>query len=132
MTIRNLEYAVSPKSVVVVGATERVGSVGRVVFDNIVGGGFEGEIWPINPKHPQVAGHRCYSRVADLPGVPDLAVIVTPPGTVPDIVRELAEKGTRAAVVITAGINNENGLRQAMLDAAKPSPIWRRGLETSR
>lgn len=121
MTIRNLEYAVSPKSVVVVGATERVGSVGRVVFDNIVGGGFEGEIWPINPKHPQVAGHRCYSRVADLPGVPDLAVIVTPPGTVPDIVRELAEKGTRAAVVITAGINNENGLRQAMLDAAKPS-----------
>ncbi|RWF57923.1 MAG: GNAT family N-acetyltransferase, partial [Mesorhizobium sp.] len=121
MTIRNLEYAVSPKSVVVVGATERVGSVGRVVFDNIVGGGFEGEIWPVNPKHAQVVGHRCYGRVADLPGVPDLAVIVTPPETVPDIVRELGEKGTRAAVVITAGLNHANGLRQAMLDAAKPS-----------
>ncbi|RWL84371.1 MAG: bifunctional acyl-CoA synthetase/GNAT family N-acetyltransferase [Mesorhizobium sp.] len=121
MTIRNLEYAVSPKSVVVVGATERVGSVGRVVFDNIVGAGFEGEIWPVNPKHAQVAGHRCYGRVADLPGVPDLAVIVTPPETVPDIVRELGEKGTRAAVVITAGLNHANGLRQAMLDAAKPS-----------
>src|SRR5881394_1761664 len=102
MTIRNLEYAVSPKSVVVVGATERVGSVGRVVFDNIVSGGFEGEIWPVNPKHSHVIGHRCYSTVADLPGVPDLAVIVTPPDTVPDIVRELAGKGTRAAVVITA------------------------------
>ncbi|TIV22905.1 MAG: hypothetical protein E5V99_26230, partial [Mesorhizobium sp.] len=63
MTIRNLEYAVSPKSVVVVG------------------GGFEGEIWPVNPKHAQVVGHRCYGRVADLPGVPDLAVIVTPPET---------------------------------------------------
>ena len=79
MTIRNLEYAVSPKSVVVVGATERVGSVGRVVFDNIVGGGFEGEIWPVNPKRSEVAGHRCYGRAADLPGVPDLAVILTPP-----------------------------------------------------
>ncbi|MDX8449430.1 bifunctional acetate--CoA ligase family protein/GNAT family N-acetyltransferase [Mesorhizobium captivum] len=121
MTIRNLEYAVSPKSVAVVGATERVGSVGCVVFDNIVGGGFEGEIWPVNPKHSQVAGHRCYAKVADLPGIPDLAVIVTPPDTVPAIVRELAEKGTRAAVVITAGLSHENGLRQAMLDAAKPS-----------
>ncbi|TIV05851.1 MAG: GNAT family N-acetyltransferase, partial [Mesorhizobium sp.] len=82
---------------------------------------FEGELWPVNPKHAQVAGHRCYGRVADLPGVPDLAVIVTPPETVPDIVRELGEKGTRAAVVITAGLNHANGLRQAMLDAAKPS-----------
>lgn len=121
MTIRNLEYAVSPKSVAVVGATERAGSVGRVVFSNIVSGGFEGEIWPLNPKHAQVAGRRCYAKVADLPGIPDLAVIVTPPDTVPGIVRELAEKGTRAAVVITAGLNRENGLRQAMLDAAKPS-----------
>ncbi|CDX20681.1 fused acyl-CoA synthetase: NAD(P)-binding subunit; ATP-binding subunit [Mesorhizobium sp. ORS 3324] len=121
MTIRNLEYAVSPRSVAVVGATERVGSVGRVVFDNIVSGGFEGEIWPLNPKHSQVAGRRCYAKVADLPGVPDLAVIVTPPETVPGIVRQLGEKGTRAAVVITAGLTRENGLRQAMLDAAKPS-----------
>ncbi|OBQ64518.1 bifunctional acetate--CoA ligase family protein/GNAT family N-acetyltransferase [Mesorhizobium erdmanii] len=120
MTIRNLEYAVSPKSVAVIGATGRIGSVGCVVFDNIVSGGFEGEIWPVNPKHSQVAGHRCYGSVADLPGIPDLAVIVTPPDTVPGIVRELAEKGTRAAVVITAGLNHGNGLRQAMLDAAKP------------
>ncbi|TJW87445.1 MAG: bifunctional acetate--CoA ligase family protein/GNAT family N-acetyltransferase, partial [Mesorhizobium sp.] len=64
---------------------------------------------------------RCWAKVADLPGIPDLAVIVTPPETVPGIVRELAEKGAQAAVVITAGLNHENGLRQAMLDAAKPS-----------
>ena len=56
----------------------------------------------------------------DIPGIPDLAVIVTPPATVPGLVRELGEKGTRAAVVITAGLTHENGLRQAMLDAAKP------------
>lgn len=121
MTIRNLEYVVSPKSLAVVGASERIGSVGRVVFENIVGGGFEGKIWPINPKYSQLAGLRCYAKVADLPGIPDLAVIITPADTVPSIVRELAEKGARAAVVITAGLNKGNGLRQAMLDAARPS-----------
>lgn len=121
MTIRNLEHAFAPKSVAVFGASLRDGSVGRVVFDNIVNGGFEGDIWPVNSKYSEVAGRRCYSKAADLPGVPDLGVIVTPPGIVPAIVHDLAEKGTRAAVVITAGLTRENGLRQAMLDAAKPS-----------
>ncbi|EHK53272.1 hypothetical protein MAXJ12_31237 [Mesorhizobium alhagi CCNWXJ12-2] len=90
-------------------------------MDNIVEGGFEGEVWPVNPKYRKVAGRRCYAKAADLPGIPDLGVIVTPPGTVPDIIRDLGEKGTRAAVVITAGLTRENGLRQAMLDAAKPN-----------
>lgn len=121
MTIRNLEHAFAPKSVAVFGASVRDGSVGRVVFDNIVNGGFAGEIWPVNPKHSKVAGLRCYAKAADLPGIPDLGVIVTPPETVPGIVRDLADKGTRAAVVITAGLTRENGLRQAMLDAAKPA-----------
>ena len=120
MTIRNLEYAVRPKSVAVIGASVREGSVGRVVMDNIVDGGFVGDIWPVNPKYREVKGRTCFPRAMNLPGVPDLAVIVTPPTTVPDIIRELGEKGTRAAVVITAGLTWENGLRQAMLDAAKP------------
>lgn len=121
MTIRNLDHAFAPKSVAVFGASVRDGSVGRVVFDNIVSGGFAGEIWPVNPKYSQVAGRRCYAKAADLPESPDLGVIVTPPDTIPGIVRELADKGTRAAVVITAGLTRENGLRQAMLDAAKPT-----------
>ena len=120
MTVRNLEHAVHPKSVVVIGASVRKGSVGRVVVSNIVNGGFEGEVWPVNPKYKEVAGRRCFSRIKDIPSVPDLAVIVTPPATVPGLVRELGEKGTRAAVVITSGITEANGLRQAMLDAAKP------------
>jgi acetyltransferase len=120
MTIRNLEHAVHPKSVAIIGASVREGSVGRVVIDNIVNGGFEGEVWPVNPKYSEVAGRRCFSRVKDIPAVPDLAVIVTPPATVPDLIYELGEKGSRAAVVITAGLTGANGLRQAMLDAAKP------------
>ena len=102
MTIRNLEYAARPRSLVVLGASSRDGSVGRVVMDNIVAAGFEGEIWPVNSKYAEVAGRRCYARAADLPGVPDLAIVVTPAETVPGLITELGEKGTRAAVVITS------------------------------
>ena len=120
VTIRNLEHAVRPKSLAVFGASEREGSVGRIVMRNIVDGGFEGEIWPVNPKYRQVAGYRCYRRAEDLPGIPDLGVVMTPAQTVPGIIAALGKKGCRAAVVITAGLTRENGLRQAMLDAAKP------------
>ncbi len=120
MTIRNLERAVHPKSLAVFGASVRDGAVGDVVMRNIVDAGFQGEVWPVNPKYEEVAGRRCFAGVADLPGTPDLAVIATPPATVPGIIGELGARGTRAAVVITAGLTHENGLRQAMLEAARP------------
>jgi acetyltransferase len=120
VTIRNLEFAVRPRSLAVFGASLRKGSVGRIVMENIVAGGFEGDIWPVNPKYGEVAGLRCYHGATELPAAPDLGVIVTPPATVPGIVADLGAKGCRAAVVITAGLTRENGLRQAMLDAAKP------------
>ncbi|MCA1490506.1 bifunctional acetate--CoA ligase family protein/GNAT family N-acetyltransferase [Sinorhizobium alkalisoli] len=120
MTIRNLHHAIDPKSLAVIGASSRQGSLGRVVIENVLAMGFGGNIWPVNPKYSEVAGLICFARVADIPGVPDLAVIVTPPQTIPGLIRDLGERGTRAAVVITAGLSDEKGLRQAMLDAAKP------------
>lgn len=120
MTIRNLSHAFEPKSVAVIGASCRPGAMGAVVLENIIAGGFEGEIWPVNPKYETLAGRRCYASVGDIPGVPDLAVVMTPAVTVPGLIGELGEKGTRAAVVITAGLTKENGLRQKMLDAARP------------
>ncbi|MDP1731722.1 MAG: bifunctional acetate--CoA ligase family protein/GNAT family N-acetyltransferase [Devosia sp.] len=120
MTIRNLDAAFSPNSVAVIGASAREGSVGRVVFDNILKGGFAGPVYPVNLKYDEVQGRRCYRRIADLPEAPDLAVIMTPAATVPGLVGELGERGVKAAVVITAGIGAGNGLRQRMLDAAQP------------
>ena len=81
-----------------------VRSLGQVVMNNIIAAGFEGEVWPVNPKHREVAGRRCYSNACELPGVPDLGVIVTPPTAVPGVIGELIEKGARAAVVITGGL----------------------------
>ena len=120
MTIRNLDHAVHPRSVAVFGASPRAGTVGGILIRNIVEGGFGGEVWPVNPKHGEIGGRRCYGRAEELPGAPDLAVIATPPHTVPGIVADLGARGCRAAVVVTAGLTRESGLRQAMLDAAKP------------
>ncbi|HWA19908.1 MAG TPA: bifunctional acetate--CoA ligase family protein/GNAT family N-acetyltransferase [Devosia sp.] len=121
MTIRNLEAAFLPHSIAVIGASPREGSVGRTVLANIVASGFEGAIYPVNLKYTEVMGLRCYHQVAELPEGPDLAVIMTPPETVPGLVANLARRGTRLAVVLTAGIGTANGLRQAMLDAARPA-----------
>lgn len=120
MTIRNLEFMSRPRSVAVIGASDREGSVGGVVLKNIIDGGFAGPIYPVNPKYGQVRGLTCYATPAKLPEAPDLAVVVTPPKTVPGIIAKLGARGVKAAVVITAGLNDQNGVRQKMLDAAKP------------
>ncbi len=121
MTVRNLEPSFRPRSVALVGASTRQGSVGAVVLANVIAGGFRGAIYPVNPKYGELNGLRCYRRIADLPEPPDLAVIMTPPETVPELVAELAALGCAGAVVITAGVGATDGLRQRMLDAARPS-----------
>ena len=73
----------------------------------------------VNPKHRRIAGRDCLLSIDQVPEAPDLAVIVTPPETIPSLIGALGEKGTRAAVVVTAGLGPE--LRQAMLDAARPA-----------
>lgn len=119
MSIRNFQHLFRPRSVAVIGASSREGSVGAVVLHNIVQGGFEGPVWPVNPKYREIGGLRCFDSIDALPDMPDLAVVLTPPATVPGLIAQLAHKGTRAAVVITAGLTVNNGLRQAMLDASR-------------
>lgn len=119
MSIRNLDKAFAPNSVVLVGASVKPGTIGYVMAQNLLTGGFTGDTFFVNPKYANIAGHPCYPTVESLPVAPDLAIIATPPQTMPELVGRLGEKGTRAAVIITAGIR-EQGLQQAMLDAAKP------------
>jgi acetyltransferase len=118
MSIRHLDRLLEPKSVVVVGASDRVGSVGATVWANLRAGPFAGPIYAVNPKHASVGGVAAFARPSDLPQVPDLAVLCTPPGTVPGLIEELGHLGTRAAVVVTAGLSAAQ--KQAALDAARP------------
>jgi len=118
MSIRNFDKLLRPASVALIGASERAGSVGALVMRNLLLGGFRGRVLPVNLKRASVMGEAAYRDVGKLPLTPDLAVITTPPDTVPGLIDAAAKRGTRAAVVLTAGIKGE--LRQAMLDAAKP------------
>lgn len=118
MTIRNLEALLAPRSLALIGASTRPGSVGLITARNLAKGGFAGPVWLVNPKHRQIEGAACFASLADLPGAPDLGVIVTPPATVPGIIADLGRRGARAAVVITAGVRGD--LKQAMLEAARP------------
>jgi len=124
MTIRNLDLLFRPASIALIGASTRAASVGAVLAHNIFHGEFAGPILPVNPKHRVLQGVWTYPDVASLPITPDLAVIATPPDTVPGVVAALGARGTRAAVVITAGFAEAAGagaaLQQAMLDAARP------------
>jgi acetyltransferase len=116
MSIRNLDSLFEPRSVAVIGATERAASVGATVWRNLRDGGFPGPRWAVNPKRSRIFGERCHASVAALPETPELAVICTPPATVPRLIEELGARGTRAAVVLSAGF--DAATRQAMLAAA--------------
>src|SRR5262245_53649860 len=120
MTIRNLDRLLAPKSVALIGASREEGSVGLITARNLLRGGFAGPVWLVNPKYRDIEGHPCHPSIADLPDAPQLAVVATPPQTIPGIIGELGSSGTRAAVVITAGVRDH--LKCAMLEAARPWP----------
>ncbi|MDB5941239.1 MAG: family N-acetyltransferase [Ramlibacter sp.] len=128
MSVRNLEFLFQPASVAVVGASDRPGSVGAVVLRNLKNGGFKGPVLAVNPRHASIDGAPAWPDVASLPQTPDLAVICTPAATVPGLIAQLGAKGTRAAIVLSAGLKalapgGEGSLEQAMLDAARPTVL---------
>jgi acetyltransferase len=92
-----------PRNIAVIGATETAGSVGRTVLWNLVSTPFGGTVFPVNPKRASVLGIKAYSSIAAVPEKTDLAVIVTPAQTVPDVIGQCADAGVRAAIVISAG-----------------------------
>ncbi|MFZ5558826.1 MAG: GNAT family N-acetyltransferase [Pseudomonadota bacterium] len=94
----------APRSVAVVGASERAGSAGRKLMENLARAGFHGEVYPVNAKRAKVFGHRAYPDVEAIAQAVDLAIIVTPAETVPDIVAACGRKGIRAALLITGGL----------------------------
>jgi len=102
-TPRSLQPIFSPKSVAVIGATEKEGSVGRTVIWNLISSPFGGTVYPVNPKRENILGIKAYPNIKDLPDQIDLAVIVTPAPTVPSIIEECVEAGVKGAIVISAG-----------------------------
>ena len=107
--IRSLNEIFSPKSIAVVGASRKEGTVGHRLFQNMLSAGFTGVVYPVNPHWPSVGGVRCFPSIRELPETPDLAVVIVPASDVPHTVQELAERGTRGAIIISSGFKEIGG-----------------------
>ena len=105
-----------PRSVAVIGASEKAG-FGKRALDNLLHQGFQGGVYPVNPRYPELAGVRCYPDLESLPEAPDCAVIVSPLPTVPDLLEVAARRRVPAAIVMAGGYA-ESGPEGARLQEA--------------
>ncbi|ADO73267.1 bifunctional acetate--CoA ligase family protein/GNAT family N-acetyltransferase [Stigmatella aurantiaca] len=110
-----LDALFAPRSVAVIGASERQGSVGRTLLWNLISNPFGGTVYPVNPKRTNVLGIRTWPSISAIPEPVDLAVIVTPAPTVPGVIQECVAAGVKGAIIISAGFK-ETGEEGARLE----------------
>jgi acetyltransferase len=103
MAIKKLNSIFKPKRIALIGVSDNPNSVGGITLRNLVGGGFNGVVYPVNPKREAVFGIPCYPDVKSLPKTPDLAVIMTAAKFVPGIIRECGEAGINGIIIMSAG-----------------------------
>jgi len=115
MVVENLDKIFKPKSIAVIGASEKIGSPGYRVFRNLIGSGYDGVVYPVNPNRESVQGVQAYPTVIDVPKVVDLAIIITPAKTVPGILEQCGIRGIKGVLIITAGFK-ETGPEGAALE----------------
>jgi len=115
MPIKKLDSIFRPKRIALIGVSGNPDSVGGITLKNLVSGGFQGVIYPINPKHEAVMGIPCYPDVKNLPKTPDLAVIMTEAATVPGIIQRCGEAGINGIIIMSAGFK-ESGEKGKLLE----------------
>ncbi|CAK0756522.1 acetyltransferase [uncultured Gammaproteobacteria bacterium] len=128
MAISTLDHLLNPASIAVVGASLKPNKLGSVVMRGLLAGNFQGPILPVHPRHRSVAGVLCYHSVADLPVVPDLAVLCTPPHTIVPLLSELGRRGTRAAIVMSIDTppplgGGDSPFARSVLEAARAGGV---------
>ncbi len=105
-----LDYIFNARSVAVVGASANTNKMGHTLLRNILDGGFEGPVYPINPKEPEILGVACYPSLLEVPGDVDLVVVAVPAPVVPSVMEQAASKNTHGAIIVSGGfreIGNE-------------------------
>lgn len=118
MSTYRLDKLFSPRSVAVIGASPHEGSLGLTFVRNLIEGGFEGAIYPVNPRHREVEGKRCFASIGKLPAAPDLIVVAVPPKNVLAVIEEAGRRGVAAAIIATAGLGYGEG---SLLEAVRRS-----------
>jgi len=129
LSTRYLESLFNPASIAVIGASERAANLGGMVLRNLLGGGYPGQLLVVNQNdYDNVHGVRCVKTVSKMDFTPDLAIICTPPDTVPKMVRKLGELGVRTAIVMTGGMSRAHSktgqpLMYSVREAARETGI---------
>ncbi len=102
-TQASLRALLEPRQVVVVGASRTRGKIGHAVVRNLLHGGFQGRIWPVNPAGGKIEGLPCFRSVSDVPEGADCALLVVPADVTIDAIRRCAEKGIKTAIIGATG-----------------------------
>lgn len=115
-----LDGLLRPQSIAVVGASTTKGKIGHTVVEKILEGGYEGDVYPINPNADEILGLKAYPSVLDVPGEIDAAVIVVPAPIVPQVAEECGEKGVKGLIIIASGFSEAGHpeLEQEVVDIA--------------
>jgi acyl-CoA synthetase (NDP forming) len=128
-TVKQMNTFFEPKGVAIIGASRRTMKAGHVIFKNFVINKqrnlFKAKLYPVNPNEKTIQGFPCYPSILDIKDEVDLAVIVVPANIVPDVMREVAQKGVKAAVIITSGFSEvgNHELEKEVTDIAKTAGI---------
>jgi acetyltransferase len=122
-----LRKVFEPQSVAIIGASDRDASVGAQILRNMREGGFQGEIYPVNPKHETIQGMRAYASITDIDHPVDLAVIAIPAPSIPAVMRACGEREVGAAIVLSAGFaemgRRGQSLQNEIVDIARTYDI---------
>jgi acyl-CoA synthetase (NDP forming) len=129
LIVRQMDTFFNPKSVAVVGASKKVNKAGHVIFKNFAEnkrrGVFKGELYAVNPHEDFILGYKSFTTVSRITGEVELIVIVVPAAAVPEVMKDAAKKGVKAAVIISAGFSEigNDDLEKAVVSIAKEARI---------
>jgi acetyltransferase len=110
----SLDAMFNPSSVAVIGATDRVGTVGLTVLQNLLNPAFRGRVYPVNPQRPEILGLKAFKKIGDVPEAVDLVVLATPAATIPGLIGECIAAQAKSAVVISAGFKERGAAGTAL------------------
>jgi acetyl coenzyme A synthetase (ADP forming)-like protein len=119
--LSTMRRVMKPKAIAVVGASAEAGKIGNSVMKNLINGGYEGEIYPINPKADEIMGRKAYKSVSDIPGTVDVAVFTIPAPLVAGALEEVGKKNIPAAILIPSGFAETGNVegQQQIIEIAK-------------
>lgn len=119
MIVKSLNKIFKPERIALIGVSNNSKSIGGIVVNNLIGSGFEGVIYMVNPRHEAVMGITCYPNVNSLPKTPDLAVIATSAKHVPQLIRECGEAGIKGVLILSAGFKESGHEGKILEDLVK-------------